>query len=309
MKKTRKFIAALLPEKFSNCVSAVRRSHEMRVEILGLKENMRWQAQTIGTLLNRIDSLSTTSLFQGWEHCEFKALSQHGEDGLLRYIFDTIGETNRQVVEFGCGDGRECNAAYLLLFRDWRGLLMDANPQNVHVANRFYSTLLKEKASNVLVVNTRVTVDNINRLIGDNGFVGEIDLLSVDIDGNDYWLWKAIDRISPRVVVVEYNASFGAERSVTIPYDSEFCRGPNPDRLYYGASLRALETLGKQKGYALVGCDRSGVNAFFVREELVTEPLTALTSKDAFRPQLGRIYEQTQQEQEAQMRSFPLVDL
>jgi hypothetical protein len=115
-----------------------------------------------------------------------------------------------------------------------------------------------------------VTRENINDLVSSHGFAGEIDLLSIDIDGIDYWVWEQLTSCRPRVVIVEYNPFLGADRSVTIPYDPEFDRHrfDVPRFAYYGASLRALVKLGARKGYRLVLVEPRGVNAFFVREDL-----------------------------------------
>jgi hypothetical protein len=120
-------------------------------------------------------------------------------------------------------------------------------------------------------------------LIRRNGITGEIGLLSVDIDGNDYWVWEAIDVVCPSVVVVEYNSRFGPEKSVTVPYDARFVRSrAHHSTIYYGASLAALCLLGKRKGYSFVGCNKGGNNAFFVRSELKPVDLPGLTPAEGF---------------------------
>lgn len=169
--------------------------------------------------------------------------SQNGEDGILEAIFAVIGTTNRFCVEFGVGDGRVCNTRRLLE-RGWTGLRMDPeDPPGEGIRREF------------------VTAENIEGLFAKYGVPPVFDLLSVDVDGNDYWLWKAIAAYRPRAVVVEYNATVPPSESRTIPYDPAF-RWDGTD--YFGASLRALEKLGREKGYVLVGCDSRGVNAFFV---------------------------------------------
>jgi hypothetical protein len=113
-----------------------------------------------------------------------------------------------------------------------------------------------------------IDADNINQLIGDNGFRGEIGLLSVDIDGNDYWVWDRINVVNPIIVVAEYNSVFGPDHAVTIPYDPGFVRGKaHHSHLYWGASLKALSLVAERKGYALVGSNSAGNNAFFVRRD------------------------------------------
>jgi len=125
-------------------------------------------------------------------------------------------------------------------------------------------------------VRSLVTAENINDLLRQGGMLGEIDFLGIDIDYNDYWEWKAIDVIAPRVVTIEYNATLRPPMSLTVPYDP---RGAWDGTNFYGASLAALVALGAAKGYRLVGCSIAGVNAFFVRAELCgdhfLEPATA----------------------------------
>lgn len=215
---------------------------------------------------------------------EFRAYSQNGEDGLLLFIFSKIGTTNKTTIEFGVGDGSQCNSANLILNFGWNGLFMEGNQTAVNRGLNYY----KHKGINSLQFkNVFITAENINQLITDNGISGEIDLLNVDIDGNDYWVWQAINVVNPRVVVVEYNSSFGSEKSVSVPYAPDFNRWQkHPSGWYHGASLSALTKLGNQKGYDLVACDSCGVNAFFVRKDI--NPFKSLSAFEAYYPELKR---------------------
>lgn len=180
---------------------------------------------------------------------ERRVRSQHGEDGVLEAIFLAIGTTNRYFVEFGAGTGAECNTA-LLRERGWSGLWMDG----------------REQPPGSLVRRERITAENINALFSKHSVPDEFDVLSIDLDGVDYWIWKALEsRWRPRVVLAEYNANFLPPESVTVPYDPSFQWDASSD--YYGASLSALEKLAARKGCALVYCESSGVNAFFVRSD------------------------------------------
>ena len=161
-----------------------------------------------------------------------------------------IGATNKYFVEFGVEDGMECNTRYLSKKRGWQGLLMDGSNENTSI------NLHKEF----------ITAENIEELFKKYAVPAEFDLLSIDIDGNDYWVWKAIERYKPRVVIIEYNACFPWEESKAIPYEPAFMWEKTD---YYGATLRALVKLGNAKGYTLVATDRCGVNAFFVHNALV----------------------------------------
>jgi len=211
--------------------------------------------------------------------------SQHGQDGILLYIFSQTGVGKRRFVEFGMGDGRECNTANLSLNYGWRGLLMDANEENVSGARRYYAERLGARSSNVTIVQATLTRENVNEVLVRNGYEGKIDLLSIDIDGNDYWVWQAINAVEPRVVVIEYNAILGCEQSITVPYDPNFVVGKRASYFYHGASLPALAKLANSKGYVLVGCDLEGTDAFFVRRELAGNKLPEVSVEAAYFPQ------------------------
>ena len=228
---------------------------------------------------------------------EFKVYSQNGEDGILLQIFSRVGVTNRKFVEFGVGDGKECNTASLAIHFGWHGLLMEANEGDVATAKRYYRARLGSRASAVRIVQSWVTAENINQTISRNGMEGEIDLLSIDIDGNDYWVWKAIDCIGPRVAVIEYNASLGHE-PITVAYDPNFDRyEKHPSGFYHGASLAALDKLAKTKGYVLVGCDSAGVNAFFVRREAAQDSPPPVSPEKAYFPHSKRVQTRSTDEQ------------
>ena len=123
---------------------------------------------------------------------------------------------------------------------------------------------------NLTAVGAFITCENVNQLFLENGFSGEIGLLSIDIDGNDYWVWETIRSVNPVIVTVEYNSVFGAERALTIPYDPTFYRTrAHYSNLFWGASLKALCLLAEKKGYAFVGCNSAGNNAHFVRKDSV----------------------------------------
>jgi hypothetical protein len=203
----------------------------------------------------------------------FKVYSQHDEDGIIQEIFRRIGTSKRSFVEFGVETGVECNTVKLLV-EGWSGLWIEANAQACKGINAIFDAFLKDKR--LTLTQSLVTAENINKLIENAGLKGEIDLLSIDIDFNDYWIWKAIEAVSPRVVVIEYNAGLRPPMSLTVPYQPNRAGdGTN----FFGASLEALVRLARQKGYRVVGCNISGSNAFFVRDDLCAdhflEPATA----------------------------------
>jgi len=220
---------------------------------------------------------------------EFKLSSQNGEDGLLLYIFSQVGVTNRTFIEFGIETGKECNTAALIRNFGWKGLLMDGDERNITKAIDWYKGCEQYQNQQLKITTCFVTTDNINRVFNEQGISGEIDLLSIDIDGNDYWIWEAIHTVNPRVVVIEYNASFGKHRSITVPYDAAFQRfKKHRSGWYHGASITALATLGHNKHYRLVCADSNGCNAFFVRQDVLRGDLRVQSAADAFYPQPKR---------------------
>jgi hypothetical protein len=239
---------------------------------------------------------------------ELSVLSQNGEDGVLFYLFSLLGTTNRHFVEFGIEDGRECNTGNLSLNFGWRGLLIEGSADYATSARKYYAERLRERRDEVKIANAFVQPDNINQLFKDNGVPAEIDLLSIDIDGNDYWVWEAMNATSPRVVVIEYNASMGAERSISTQYDPAFDRWKKHDSGYYhGASLAALTKLAESKGYVLVGCDSLGVDAFFVRKDVAEGKLPTLTPQSAFFPHFQRFESVEEQFMRIQHLSFAQI--
>jgi len=192
----------------------------------------------------------------------FKTYSQSDEDGIIQEIFNRIGTSNRTFVEFGVESGIECDSVKLLV-EGWRGLWLEGSPTRITQIRKNFQAFLDERR---LAVNEAfVAAENIDALLEQGGVTGEIDLLSIDIDNNDYWVWKAITVIQPRVVVIEYNAALRPPLSLVVPYDPERrWDGSN----YFGASLEALVRLGRSKGYRVVGCNFSGANAFFVRDDI-----------------------------------------
>jgi len=211
----------------------------------------------------------------------YSAFSQNDEDGMIQELFKRIGTTNRFFFEFGCGNGLESNSTYLL-FTGWSGVWLDGSSKKLHAAQKQFASYAK--AGRIKIRHAFITAENIHDVIKELGILPEPDLLSIDIDGNDYWVWKALELegIRPRVVIIEYNATFRPPHKVVQTYNpARLYRGDN----YYGSSLKALEELGRAKGYALVGCSYSGINAFFVRTDLTgdsfSEPFTA---EHHFRP-------------------------
>ncbi len=193
---------------------------------------------------------------------EFSIFSQCGEDGIINEIFNRIGLTNHFFVEFGAGNGLQ-NCTTALLLQNWFGLWIENAPANVQViSSKFSSFLVRHQLT---FLKQFITAENIESIFREADIPAEFDLLSIDLDGNDYWVWNAIENYSPRVVVCEYNGHFGSDIKWVMKYNPQHVWNGSS---YYGASLKSLELLGSQKGYQLVGCNLSGVNAFFVRQDL-----------------------------------------
>lgn len=186
--------------------------------------------------------------------------SQNGEDGILKELLFRVGVTERYFVEFGVGEGMECNTSLLGLCYGWSGLMIEAGQEE------FAKASLRYACTKVSVINEFVSAENIVRIFESQRVPTEFEILSIDIDGNDYWLWKALAAYRPRIVVIEYNASIEPPRKWVMPYKADFKWEKGN---YYGASLAALGELGNELGYALLGTDKRGVNAFFVRRDLL----------------------------------------
>lgn len=208
---------------------------------------------------------------------EFKVFSQWGDDGIIQYLINNI-EMPKNFVEFGIETYHEANTRFLLINDNWSGLVMDGSQKNIEsVYNQDIYWRYNLKA-----VEAFITKENINDLILSNGFSGEIGILSVDIDGNDYWVLENIKVINPVVIIVEYNSTFGNERYISVPYNTSFFRtNAHFSNLYYGASLPAFCYLCNEKGYTLIGCNNNGNNAYFVRNDKVGK-LPKPSIKEAF---------------------------
>lgn len=158
----------------------------------------------------------------------------------------------------------------------WHGLFIDGSEQNAAAATKFYSAHPNTRVFPPKIMAAMVRRENVNELLQGAGFAGEVDLVSIDIDGMDYWIWEALEVVNPRLLVIEANCKFG-RRSITVPYDPKFIYNPAESPHYNGASLTALTKLGRQKGYRLVGTNRFGFNAFFVRHDVAPELLPEVT--------------------------------
>lgn len=230
---------------------------------------------SIGELESRLNRNSTQ---QNFNESGFKVFSQWDEDGLINFIINKIPEIPRSYVEFGVENYSESNTRFLMMSRHWDGLVIDGSKKNIDyikAQNYFWQNSLR-------AVNAFITKDNINDLILGNGFSGNIGILSVDIDGNDYWVMEQINCISPVLIITEINNLFGYEKRISIPYNQKFQRfEAHYSGLYYGASLAAFIELANRKGYKFIGCNNICNNAFFIRNDY-SGRFTEKSAKEAY---------------------------
>ncbi|WP_291271240.1 hypothetical protein [Geothrix sp.] len=252
-----------------------RRIHYIKAEMVALRRQVAATLELAGgTEARRVAALPPRTPLS---ETEFKVYSQFGDDGIIQYLIAHL-PVIPTFVEFGVEDYTEANTRFLLAHSQWRGLILDGRPDLDAVVAAQGLPMLYD----LQVRSAFITAENINDLILGAGFSGEIGLLSVDIDGNDYWVWKAITCIQPQIVVAEYNAVFGPDRAVTVPYSPAFDRRQaHHSYLYFGASLRALCQLAEEKGYAFVGCNEAGNNAYFVRKDL-SDPFLVVSPEAGF---------------------------
>ncbi len=201
----------------------------------------------------------------------FRVYSQFEEDGKLLFVFSVVGMSNKTFVEIGSDDGVNSNSANLYFNFGWHGLFMDGNPKSVKRGVKFFNKYPHPWYYKPKFVCAKVTRENVNDLIEGAGYSGEIGLLSIDIDGNDYWVWDAITVIDPQVVIIETHTEFGMN-NIVVPYDPDYSfPGKHPD--YHGASPVAMNKLAQKKGYRLVGANELGFNFIFVKKGLADKVL------------------------------------
>lgn len=216
------------------------------------------QAKEILSLNNLKDSITNLS------EVEFKVYSQWGEDGIIQYLINKVEIANKVFVEFGVEDYTESNTRFLLKNNNWSGLVIDGNKENIEYIKK--DNLYWKY--DLTAVHSFITKKNINQIFIDQGVLDEVGLLSIDIDGSDYWIWKNIEVINPVIVICEYNSIFGKDLAVTVPYKDDFERTKEHySNLYFGASLKALCILAEEKGYKFVGTTSAGNDAFFIRND------------------------------------------
>jgi len=271
-------------------------------------------SQDVEQLRYSIGEMETLKVDPGTSVREFKVFSQSGEDGVIQWLIHNIPIQSKRFIEFGVQNYTESNTRFLLMHDNWSGLIMDGSQENMDYVKQDNICWMHD----LKPVPAFITAENINTLIRDNGFDGEVGILSIDIDGNDYWVWKAISCVQADIVICEYNSRFGSERAVTIPYDSNFYRtDAHSSNLYFDASIRALTLLGQQKGYALVYGNEIGSNLFFIRRELLNDVVYEKTVEECYvrakyrqaRDPQGKLMLLSIEDEEKLLEGLSLVDV
>jgi hypothetical protein len=261
-------------DRLSNSVANLERASEGAVQnrqdfssLRAQNEILARDVESLKLLCGRIAARQSRALpaHSAFAEAEFQVFSQWGEDGIIQFLLAHVPISNEVFVEFGVQSYLESNTRFLLMNNLWAGLIMDGSEDwmaAVRASDLAWRHTLHAKAA-------WVTAENINGLISSAGISGDIGILSVDIDGMDYWVWKAVNVVQPRIVIAEYNSLFGPDVKVTPPYKPDFERTKaHHSNLFYGISLAGLAQLGSEKGYTLVGTNSAGNNAFLVRDDL-----------------------------------------
>jgi len=241
-------------------------------------DNEETKLLAIGNMLSKQQWLLNSKNINDYE---FKIFSQFGDDGIIQYLIKNINIKNETFIEFGVEDYLESNTRFLMMNNNWSGFVMDGSTDNMNKLSQqswYWKYNLTQRA-------VFIDKDNINDLLKNTGFT-DIGILCVDLDGNDYWIFKQIDlsTINPSIIIIEYNSIFGKNRAIVVPYDKKFIRTKaHYSNLYAGASLSALNFEAAQKGYALVGSNLAGNNAYFVRKDLLNEKICELSVDKAYK--------------------------
>ena len=232
----------------------------------------------IGSMLsNQQFSMNSTNI----NDYEFKIFSQFGDDGIIQYLIKNILIENEIFIEFGVENYMESNTRFLMMNNNWSGFVMDGSENSMNY--------LKDQSWywRYSLTNKAVFIDknNINELLANTGF-SNIGLLHIDLDGNDYHILSEIDlsKLNPSIIILEYNSVFGKDRPITIPYEEEFDRtNAHFSNLFWGASLPAISYLASKKGYALIGSNLAGVNAYFLKNSLLNDKVKEIPIDEAFK--------------------------
>lgn len=249
----------------------------MTQKISDPQETAEQQVLMLGKLLAQ--NIPSKTRITSLEEVEFRVFSQWGDDGIIQWLIHNLEFPNKTFIEFGVENYRESNTRFLMMNNNWSGLVMDGSKGNI-------SQIIHSEyfwRHQLTAIAAFIDGENVNDLIAAANLGKEIGILHIDLDGNDYWIWKQIHVISPIVVILEYNSVFGIDRAITVPYDKTFYRTTaHYSNLYFGASLRALHYLSTQKGYAFIGCNSAGNNAYFVRSDRLNDRVSEVSLEQGY---------------------------
>lgn len=257
--------------------TTVKKLCDVTLRLLSLDRSLDEIKINQGLILSELNRHKDSSVVSDYE---FKIFSQWGEDGILQFLTGNIDIRNKTFIEFGVEDFLESNCRFLLMKDVWQGFVIDGSAKNIDRlrASYFYWRYpLSAKAA-------FITRENVCELLDESGFDKDLGILSIDIDGVDYFVLERLQDWRPRILIAEYNGVFGMKNPVSVPYQSDFQRTQqHPSNLYYGASLSAFIHLLQGRGYALVGVNSVGSNAFFVRRELLNDVVREVSIEDCYR--------------------------
>lgn len=283
--------------------------------IFYIAENLPQQLDEIkinqGRILSTLNSNKKNAALNDYE---FKVFSQWGEDGIIQRLIQSLDIKNKTFIEFGVEDFAESNCRFLLMKDNWRGFVIDGSQNNINKIKQSYFYWRYD-------LNARpafITKNNINKILKESGFEEDLGILSIDIDGNDWFILEAISSYKPRILICEYNDIFGKERAISVPYDPEFFRTQKHySNLYFGASIAAITYLAEKKGYVLVGVNSNRNNAFFIREDLVCNAVPKVDLEDIYEPsniresrdQSGRLTHLSGNQRIALLKGLPVFNV
>lgn len=229
-----------------------------------------------GRILSELNSKKNSKNLVDYE---FKVFSQLGEDGIIQFLVSSLSIKNRTFIEFGVEDFSEANCRFLMMKDSWSGYVIDGAEKNIKKLRSSYYYWRYPLQSKRAFISR----ENICSLLSESPFGKEPGILSIDIDGVDYYVLSELTEWRPSILIIEYNAVFGAHRAVSVPYEPSFTRADKHySNLYYGASLPAFCLLARERGYALVGVNSAGNNAFFVRRELLNDAVIEVDLTECF---------------------------
>jgi hypothetical protein len=259
-------------------IAKIKKAYSACYQILKISEDFDLLKINQGIILSAINEKKSTKNLKDYE---FKVFSQWGEDGIIQYLTKSLEIKNKTFIEFGVEDFMESNCRFLLMKDDWKGFVIDGSKSNIEKIKNSYFYW----RHHLDAVDKFITKENIEEILATSGFDSDLGILSLDLDGNDFFILEAIKNFNPRILICEYNPVFGASRKISIPYQADFYRtNTHHSNLYWGASLAAMTYLADKKGYSLVGTNTASCNAFYVRKDLLNDKVEVVSVEAAYSP-------------------------